>query len=91
MVDKGGRRKKTGGSKSFQITVSAFAFAYLGYLARTTNMGDGSENGVAASILGRELERMRLSGDYLKDIPPPDLSGDDDIAQEQAPEDGDPS
>jgi hypothetical protein len=70
MADKGGRRQKTGGSKSFQITLSAFAYAYLGYLARTTNMGDGSENGVAAFILGRELERMRLSGDYLKDIPP---------------------
>lgn len=58
--------------------MSAFAYAYLGYLARTTNMGDGSENGVAAFILGRELERMRLSGDYLKEILPPEPEPDVD-------------
>jgi hypothetical protein len=83
MADKGGRRAKPGGSKSFQITLSAYAFAYLGYLARTTNIGDGSENGVAAFLLGRELERMRLSGDYLKDIAaPPSLDPGDDPATE---------
>jgi len=77
MAEKTGRRSKPGGSKSFQITLSSFAYAYLGYLARTTNMGGGSENGVAAFILGRELERMRLSGDYLKEVfpPEPDVDG----------------
>jgi hypothetical protein len=68
MADKGGRTPGIGGTHSFQITISKAAFAYLGYLAQTTNMG-GSENGVAAFILSRELERMRLSGDYRKDIP----------------------
>ena len=77
MAERTGRRSKPGGSKSFQITLSSFAYAYLGYLARTTNMGDGSENGVAAFILGRELERMRLSGDYLTEVfsAEPDVDG----------------
>jgi hypothetical protein len=66
------------------VTVSAYAYAYLGYLARSTNIGDGSENGVAAFLLERELERMRLSGDYLKDIPPPDLRADDEEGPDAA-------
>jgi hypothetical protein len=78
-----GRRPKPGGSHSFQITLSKFAYAYLGYLAKTTNMGDGSENGVAAFLLGRELERMRLSGDYLKDMPPPDGPAPQDSTTEE--------
>jgi hypothetical protein len=68
MADKGGRPTSSGGTHSFQITISKAAFRYLGYLAKETNMG-GSENGVAAFVLSRELERMRLSGDYRKDIP----------------------
>ena len=68
MAGKAGRNPSPGGTHSFQITLSKAAFAYLGYLAQTTNMG-GSENGVAAFILSRELERMRLSGDYRKDMP----------------------
>ena len=68
MAAKAGRPPSSGGTQSFQITISKAAFAYLGYLAQSTNMG-GSENGVAAFILSRELERMRLSGDYRKDMP----------------------
>lgn len=68
MPVKAGRPASSGGTHSFQITISKASFAYLGYLARETNMG-GSENGVAAFVLSRELERMRLSGDYRKDIP----------------------
>jgi hypothetical protein len=68
MADKAGRPPSTGGTHSFQITISKAAYAYLGYLAQTTNMG-GSENGVAAFLLSRELERIRISGDYRTEIP----------------------
>lgn len=68
MPSKAGRPPSAGGTHSFQITISKSAFAYLGYLARTTNMG-GSANGVAAFIVSQELERMRISGNYQKEIP----------------------
>jgi hypothetical protein len=77
MAERTGRRSKPGGSKSFQITLSSFAYAYLGYLARTTNMGDGSENGCRRIYPWQGTERMRLSGDYLKEVfpPEPDVDG----------------
>lgn len=63
-----GRQPSVSGSEAFQITLSRPAFAYLSLLARVSTLGS-SPNTVAAAILTRELERMRLSGDYPKDIP----------------------
>jgi hypothetical protein len=61
------------------VTISKPAFAYLGYLAKMTTMG-GSANAVAAFLLTREIERLRLSGDYAKEIPSSDVESTEEGA-----------
>lgn len=70
MAKSAGRSQSVTGSESFQVTLSKPAFAYLTLLAQVSTLG-ASANAVAAAILTREIERMRLSGDYPKDIPAP--------------------
>lgn len=57
------------GSQSFQVTLSRSAYAYLGYLCSASTLG-GTVNTIAANILSTQIEKMRLSGDYSKEIPP---------------------
>ena len=64
---KQGRPRSAENTESFQVTLGKPAYDYLCNLCLVTNMG-GTPNAVAAFIVSKALEEMRLSGSYPKEI-----------------------